>query len=354
MTKSTIALVALAAAALAAAGCWRSFLADDGPSCPDDAHECGLEGERSCHDGLPKECVADPDGCRRWHYDELPCGDGETCVEGDCVDDGCPTDCTLDELRCDANNVVQCALVGDCPEWVFVTPCPAGQTCHEGGCVDDDCPGDCILDDRRCAGADLEVCVDADGCAAWVVEPCGEGQVCDDSNGVPECVAECPDPCDPALGPLCVQFLGVWLWSDCQASTDGACPTESSGECAAGQLCEVGCGDSPPCFDPCPSVDDAICVNATERRICDTPYPSVCSPRWGDPTPCRTASDVCLGGLCIPRGDERLDCFPAGARRCGLDGAVERCREDGSGYVWEFERRCDPDEECSAGSCEEL
>ena len=194
----------------------------EGNTC-DDGDACN--GVETC-DADTGDCVAGT---------PVECGDGETCVDGDCVGaDPCEGNTCDDGDAC--NGVETCdAETGDCVDGTPVE-CAERETCVDGDCVaGDPCEGNTCDDGDACNG--VETCDSGSGdCVAGTPVVCADGESCVDGD----CVAA--DPCD---GVTC---------ADCETCVDGTCEL-LVGDAAAGetyfaaegcQACHGPDGEGPP------------------------------------------------------------------------------------------------------------
>lgn len=109
---------------------------------------------------------------------EKECGEGQMCIKGSCIDDGCV------DKQCDSG--FQC-IKGICEETACLNvPCPEGKTCAGGECVDNECLGMTCDDGKSCVKGDciFDACVGKDTCP--------DGKICVESG-------ECRFETDPAI-----------------------------------------------------------------------------------------------------------------------------------------------------------
>ncbi len=283
--------------------------------------------------------------------DDLPCPEGDSCVEGQCVD--CVDDAGCEEgLHCDEDN--ECAV------------CVLDDHCEEGeACVDGDCdePPECVDD-----------------------EGCGDGELCVDNVCVPDLPATCDEPREGDFG----SFLGF---------TDGV--GESAGSCGGGAASPEAtwlfdfAEDGEVCFDTRGSGYDTVlyirseCANGDSEVQCNddnaviagplrsaitldaaadtqyfvfvdgftgglggnggqyqlnvTPGPCVAPPECDDDNPCEEG-DSCLDGACVEcvgddqcegedicldnRCQPRPECLDDGDCRLGFICVANACVED--------------------------
>ena len=324
-----------------------------------DVIPCGDEetcSDGQCARGCDDECAAgarrcaaetagvvvcgefDDDGCLDWG-DVVPCGEGETCSLGECAAE-CRDECESGSVRCADDGVERCGQFdGDpCAEWSLPSPCGEGQTCSAGQCVDA-CAHDCIGESRRCAEGGVQTCgnFDDDPCADWSESaPCGDDLVCDAGG----CHAQCGDECAAGsvrCGPGGLLTCGEYdadactEWSegvpcpDGQSCSDGECRVQCVDECAeAARRCD---GNS---VRSCGNVDDDACLE------------------WGLISPCPNGSTCVLGTCLEVCADEcavgALRCRGDGVQRCG-DFDADDCRE------WSDVTPCDEGRICAVGQC---
>jgi len=281
----------------------------------------------SCGDaGL--DCGFTLDGCGGI----LDCGDcdeGETCMGGACIPDGCEPEC----------GGKSCGDDDGC-EGICYGPCPfEAQVCVDGAC---ECSG------ASCDGA---FCGDPDGCGGTCTGPCpepndecvdgacvcggticgenccGQDELCQEGVCVPSCIpkecgdpgAECgeaPDGCGGVLD--CGESCGVYEWCtpdficDCLiVECEGVCcaPLEQciDGECG---ICEPDCdgkqcGDSDGCGDICLACpgENEVCANGTCVCIPDC-IGKLCGETDGcgvvcEDAPCAVDWEACVDGECV-------------------------------------------------------
>jgi hypothetical protein len=250
--------------------------------------------------------ICDADGMGRTLS---PCGVGEVCSAGACVDIDAPGACAIGGIWCDPNgDVRRCNATGTGFE---TAPCATGTTCTPGR----GCEGDaCVVGETRCAGqSTLARCVDG---SAWVAEECELG---------------------------CSSYDGT-------NSADAAvCVTE--GECLAGMRV---CGDHRDA-----SVDQTAGYLQCElvgERLTWVRY------QCGAGTECGPGLSEFIGEVALQFGQverggvlhESLEprCIPSagcvpGTERCGPTGQLQRC--DGA-RTWGADMTCETDTTCLAGT----
>ncbi len=333
---------------------------DDGDWCTQNdncvAGECVGGGLTYCWDDDPcttdvcdsvqKECV----------YAPVACGDGEICIEGDCVQeiacgdlagcsdgDPCTQDvckggfcwfpplcddanpCTTDSCEDGACKYDPAALQGtDCA----VTPCEVA-TCDAGTCV---WKGPKVCDDDdACTWDECQ----NEGCTSWPTN-------CDDGNPCTE------DGCDPAIGCLNVAVA----CPDGQACVAGGCqvfePCATDADCAgnAFEPCDVfACTDglclpTPKCFDGDQCTEDHCEVTDCNDFGCSATCSFTVVMGW----PCEdgdacTTNDSCGADGCVGQ-----------AMYCDDD---DPCTEDkcDAGQCVATAIVCGADEVCVDGQC---
>jgi hypothetical protein len=332
----------------------------DGAAEPTGAYPYLCEGSGECEpmcDGL--SCGSDGCGgvCGA-------CEEGLQCIDGGCVDTGCPAgqmlDCNdeciamgwLGDGICDAG--LGCEAFdydgGDC-----ATPCPEGEVYDcEGACVDGALVGD-------------GTCQEAMNCAAteWDgmdCEPsCADDQVVNCELGCTAASWVGDDYCDAKLNCEAFEFDG----GDCE---EGPCePTCGDAVCGAdgcGGECGT-CGEGLNCVQgqcsdgPCePTCGDAVCgadgcggecgtcgegLNCVQGQCSDGP----CEPTCGDAVcgadGCGGECGTCGEGLsCVEGQCSEAPCEPTcGDAVCGADGCGGECGTCGEGL------------DCVGGQCNE-
>ena len=103
--------------------------------------ECVVDSQQCSGDGYQVCADFDDDPCLDWGP-AIPCHSGETCSDGSCGTP-CVSECTAGATRCAcSDHAVQ--LCGDfdsdpCLDWSSPVPCGPGETCLNGTCTN--CPG---------------------------------------------------------------------------------------------------------------------------------------------------------------------------------------------------------------------
>lgn len=176
-----------------AAACSAKEKCDGGKCVAVCSDECSSNGVRECSGNGYRVCGEyDSDACLEWGS-VTACGSGEKCESGACVSDAslCQDECAAGSLKsCDGNKTVVCGQFDDDPCMDSkVTACGEGEVCINGDCItpDPSCADDCVENDTLCGNADntmgqsIMKCGDfnLDGCMEWG-EPtsCEEGTVC--------------------------------------------------------------------------------------------------------------------------------------------------------------------------------
>ena len=85
---------------------------------------CGIDDSSGTISTGDPECVCNED-----------CDEGQTCTDGECVDETTPPECTCDEDCAEGQSCADGECV-DLPECVEDTDCAEGLTCEEGACVE--------------------------------------------------------------------------------------------------------------------------------------------------------------------------------------------------------------------------
>lgn len=120
--------------------CPAGLVCDGDGQCVDDCvKQCSDDGDRTCAENGEAYRVCgqyDRDGCLDLS-DPVPCQDGFTCDQGQCVE-GCTDDCPAKaQRRCQGDGYEVCGDYDSdsCFEWGSHTPCPESTACNsEGKC----------------------------------------------------------------------------------------------------------------------------------------------------------------------------------------------------------------------------
>ncbi len=196
-------------------GAWEPFVCDDDETCEGGA--CAGTSDGTCD--RPGEVYCDGDAivvCDDAGAEaaRLPCGTGEECADGECVDRACTPD---DDFCIDERVLARCNADADV---FFEEDCHLQQVCDGGECVFADganaCEGDVILE-------------------ALPGEPCGDcgTWICGEPNAV-----SCDDPGFNACG-VCIA-LEVEIGAECGDCGAWACAEDGTAACADPGL--NGCG----------------------------------------------------------------------------------------------------------------
>ena len=234
---------------------------------------CTLAGLTECDAAAPEAEVCDgvDNDCNGLTDDGL-CDDGIDCTVDECIKDSGKCESTPDNSQC-AQNL-------DCT----TTTCDVAEGCKT------------VTDEAICEDGDqctTTVCDPEVGCQTTPVdEPCDDGSECTVNDtcvagkcegAAPQCNDSDPctaDSCEPAVG--CVN-----------APVQGAC--DDGNKCTTADTCVNGdcvgtlevCDDGKPCtYDVCDSVIGCTFTELGDGTFCD------------DGDNC-TASDNCLGGVCV-------------------------------------------------------
>ncbi len=213
----------------------------EGQTCrPACEHDCALE-EGVCEAGLRRVCVADPEtGCRVLSA-ATPCGEGERCDDGRCVDAdaGCMDACPGDGVtECTAGGARGCGQYDEdlCWEWSATRDCGVGAACEDGACVLT-CEDACAPGRVQCAGDGVARCADhdGDGCVELgAAEGCGVGRHCEQGQCIDDAVP-CADDCASDGDARCV----LWGFETCRRDHDADDCLEWGGfrNCDWGEWC---------------------------------------------------------------------------------------------------------------------
>lgn len=341
---------------------------DDGDVSDDDGCSANCELEPGF------ECTTEPGQRSRCSplCGEIVCGDGQRCVEEECVCDGqsCAGCCDGDQCL-EGGDVEGCGSGGQsCEACSGTAGCIGGvcegcdsRTCESGCCSGNSCHAvttdTCGLEGRACIACDRLI---ADRCSAAGECTCGSNPACESgqrcSHG--ECVCDteiCPDGCcagnrcvSPTTASECGAGGATCIACDevtadtCNAA--GECRCGSRRPCVPGQRCRSGlcvC-DVGSCSDGCcldnncisPSFMAACGVAGADCEACDMERSDTCDVaggcQCGDQPPCSNGQRcddgacVCDGSSCVGccSGDTCLRGDDSGA--CGAGGGVcEAC-----------------------------
>ncbi len=338
-----------------------------GTTCPDGQYcavgvcvcspVCNM-GEKQCATANQYQVCGDPDGdgCYEWEP-AVACGAGEVCVDGECYT-SCTDECSREDARgCDSGGANGYRICGDydaddCLEWGQLVPCGAGTECVDGQCVDS-CVDECFnAGDRTCAEPPdngFVICgdYDADSCLEWgSLTLCPQGQTCSAGACSSDCTEDCTAgqrmcdgngyrTCGSYDADPCMDWSGITDCASWEVCVGGYCEIACSEECGQGtkQCSGEGADEG---FDVCGNYDADPCLE------------------WGNHTPCG-AGEKCENGFCVE--DCTDECPNNGARICDGDG-YRTCRanvDPDSCLEWSEITACPAGESCSGdGVCSEF
>lgn len=268
------------------------------------------------------------DACRAC-LQSADCPPGLLCQAGRCV--GCTSSSQCPDAVCKGGRCLPCSSSSDCAvglvcDWqsgrcvqcVRPTDCPGGSTCFKSACVPQ------CTEDKACVGG---FCVDGS---------------CVQCRGT----ADCP--------------LGQW----CQL---GSCRPRCSGGsgCAPGWTCEASTGT---CLFPCGGDGgscqlDQRCLGGVCRPICDgaRPCPSgqrcepqtqTCQPECDSSAPCLLSHTTCSAGSCVPDGTCEFDFHCRSSDLCTGGLCLPRPKGmDDAGYLCGDPCDCSQGERCDQVHC---
>ncbi len=309
------------------------------------------------------------------------CLAGETCVEGNCVQDcPCGTDVCLTNNTCAPTTAGMCAFHSDCPgtESCYLgqcydpcssITCPTGQVCYQSACysacIDDgDCSPPFSCFENRCTDdpcASVE-CPDTQTCFGGACfnicttsAECG-GNTCYESGTDDRCAddpcrdIQCPSGQSCYLGgcyPSCVDD------GDCTPPNlcfDGICTEDpcASTTCPVGQICYEGgcytaCANSAECTPPEECYDATRCASdPCDGILCPSGqscYQGACFSSCADDGDC-TPPNYCFDGRCTDDPCAGVQC-PDG----------QFCYEGGCFIGCTGDTDCTPPEQCWTNRC---
>lgn len=174
------------------------------PPLPDTTPGCGVccPGEVSCVSETRRAICAE-DGSR---FDELDCGEGESCNEGQCISIGI---CEPGDKRChDGSTLLVCRTTGE--GW-SPQACGAGSVCIGGECVSGSPNGATCSVDGSCAGGACR---------------CGSDDSCPASYRPAYCTNACDSQGDCTTDEWCLdasQYHAPHAYDHCVRRCDQAC-----------------------------------------------------------------------------------------------------------------------------------
>jgi hypothetical protein len=270
--------------------------------CDDSEGEAGCSVAPSCEGNSTLVC--DPsdltkihwlDKCGELNGNSLPCGATAQCDDSGglpaCVTTGA---CAGNKkLVCNPADLTKIYWLDNCDEYSGATlPCGNGYLCDDSdgdpGCVNSDvCSGNAEL---VCNPADPENISWLDHCGELNGNtlPCGTGFVCDDEDGDPHCVN--PNPCLGVAQKFCDPAdLSVIKWLDgCGVEKASTLP------CGSGYQCDDS-GAEPVCkqIDTCGGDTSTVCQQGDPSNVY---WVDKCGELTGNTYPCGVASCDDSGG----------------------------------------------------------
>lgn len=262
-------------------------------------------------------------------------------------------ECEVGDVACDGRNALVCREgAGPCPTF-FGRPCGDLETCIDGECVEAPEGDNCEVP--------FTLASDAVGAPGQTSPGYGDDTADSCGAGGPDAVHELviTEPSRLEIDLTASAGLSYSLRSGCESvERELACVSESEtleAEVSEGTYYVWVEGSSasytldvqafPTCSDQCGPVGDVVCLDETTARECGQYDADSCL----DFGPRTTCAD---GETCIPGEGCGLACEAGacvvGETRCGADGVVEVCTEsdDGCG-LFLFS------EECASGVCED-
>ncbi|MGM0596810.1 MAG: hypothetical protein ACQES9_07195 [Myxococcota bacterium] len=216
----------------------------------------------------------------------------------------CTNTCSTNgDSRCSEDNIIQvCGLNNGCLQWVDNTDCTlSGDLCrYNSDTGDPECASTCSDNcetngDLRCNDNKVEICEpDQNQCLNWIVsENCSDSnQICDDSEGEAQCVAECNNICNTSGETRC----NNGAIEICQEDQEGCFDWEIQQDCTTNdQICLINQETNDPecvydCSDNCPQSGDTRC-QGNIIQTCELQTNNCLD--WTDSQDCSTTSQIC-------------------------------------------------------------
>jgi len=332
---------------------------DDGNACTTGDQCLGgacVGGPVNCDDknGCTADACKTSQGCLHESLDATPCNDGSICT----VDDACLASACVPGAKLNCDDVEPCTVDACDPKGGCAHDASAneGSKCSDGSlctakdsCIQGKCTGVAVAcdDGNVCTDDDCDVAVSCthlpgaavacdDGDACTIAETCkggacvpGKARSCDDSNA---CTADICDPvsaclhivlsgdaCDDAdvcsIDDICVQGACKGTPKDCAdndpCTSDPCLPGSGCDHVpASGMTCDDGSFCTKPDICQAGTCTAGVSIDCSDGNDCTT---DTCDPLAGckhanlDGVSCQdgnscTATDTCVGGVCIGGG----------------------------------------------------
>ncbi len=279
--------------------------------------------------------------CTGGGYWSLPQScNGASCVEGSCQA-SCDGTCMPGSARCAPEGLQRCDSGADgCGVWSAPAPCVDGQRCVEGQCVEQGCEADCTPGARRCVGPAAYTECRGEDCPRWsTAVDCGEGEACQAG----QCGGgggECTDQCRPGE----LTCLGQDQFQRCQMQESGCLDYSPAEACPPGRVCAPEEGCVLACGEPECNEGDVRCFQGGQQSCVRTAEDCVV---WGAVIACDQGTQ-CRGGVC------EAACIPecvAGERRC-VELGVQTCERIDDCERWGGAEACPGGTQCQGnGMC---
>ena len=250
--------------------------------------------------------------------ESLPCGDGQSCVEGTCR----VQTCEPGSFTCDGDTVLACDETGTAQVGLACSATPECADAEFGcGCADGVCEVRiCDPGASACVGPGYRTCRE-DGLGFLPVVTCESGTSCIAGACLANTCSSGAQSCSGDTLLTCTSTGTGYLERDCAAESSTCVSTGASTAQCRSRVCE-------PRSTRC-SADQRSVVTCDEQGLTEA-------------TAACPAGDYCSGGVCVDQV-----CTP-NATVCAT-GDVYRCNAAGSAQTLVDE--CASNEVCAAGAC---
>lgn len=202
-------------------------------------------GTSACADVEIRHCGQyDEDSCLEYSEPE-DCGTDMICDKdiNKCVQQGCPTECVLNETACSDDNsaITGCQPINgsQCNEFVLLEKCADGKSCKdtENGPACVATTLNCTAGEKKCAedGKSILTCVANNSGNEWKNTPCDASKSCDAAKL--ECTSTCTNACEENATQCTADNKGIQV---CKKGTNGCTSWVDGDKCGTAQSCKSG------------------------------------------------------------------------------------------------------------------